>query len=259
MFAPTKTYRKWHVKVNHNQKRFAVASAIAATAVPSLVLARGHRIEEVQEIPLVVDDAAQSIKRTKEAVAFLKEHGAHRDVVKVVNSKNLRAGKGKARNRRTTQRRGPMIIFDQDEGITRAFRNIPGVEIANVRTLNLLQLAPGGHLGRFCIWTKSAFNLLDTIWSSEMKAGYVLPSTIMANSDVQRLINSDEVQSVLRAKKASRTKRTNVQKKNPLKNKAVALRMNPYVKAFSASQDTKADETNKKTDLKKFLPLLFAD
>ena len=47
MFAPTKTWRRWHRKVNINQKRYAVASALAASALPSLVLARGHRIETV--------------------------------------------------------------------------------------------------------------------------------------------------------------------------------------------------------------------
>ncbi len=40
--------RKWHRKINTNQKRFAVASALAASALPSLVLARGHRIEQVR-------------------------------------------------------------------------------------------------------------------------------------------------------------------------------------------------------------------
>ncbi|KAH8505580.1 hypothetical protein H0E87_012708 [Populus deltoides] len=29
-------------------------------------------------------------------------------------------------------------------------------EVANVERLNLVRLAPGGHLGRFVIWTKSA-------------------------------------------------------------------------------------------------------
>lgn len=48
MFAPTKVWRKWHRKVNLNQKRHAVASALAASALPSLVLARGHRIEQVR-------------------------------------------------------------------------------------------------------------------------------------------------------------------------------------------------------------------
>jgi ribosomal protein L4 len=37
--------------VNINQKRYAVASALAASALPSLVLARGHRIEQVSWQP----------------------------------------------------------------------------------------------------------------------------------------------------------------------------------------------------------------
>ena len=55
MFAPTKLWRRWFIKTNQNQKRYATASALAATAVPSLVLARGHRVEELEEIPLVCD------------------------------------------------------------------------------------------------------------------------------------------------------------------------------------------------------------
>jgi len=259
MFAPTKVYRKWHVKVNQNQKRFAVASAIAASAIPSLVLARGHRIEEIAEVPLVVSDDVQALKKTKEAVAFLKENKAHRDVLKVSNSRKLRAGKGKLRNRRHTQRRGPLVIYDKDEGLVRAFRNIPGVELANVRTLNLLQLAPGGHLGRFCIWTSSAFGLLDSIWSPEMKSGYVLPASMMANSDVTRLINSDEIQSVLKPKGNPTEKRKQVQKKNPLKNKQVALRLNPYHKAFAGSEHKKISQESSKNDLTKFLPVMFSD
>ena len=39
----------------------------------------------------------------------------------------------------------------------KAARNIPGVEVCHVERLNLLQLCPGGHLGRFVIWTKDAF------------------------------------------------------------------------------------------------------
>lgn len=58
MFAPNKTWRRWHRKVNLKQKRYATVSAIAATALPALVLARGHRIEQVPEVPLVIDDAA---------------------------------------------------------------------------------------------------------------------------------------------------------------------------------------------------------
>lgn len=56
--------------------RYAVASALAASAVPSLVLARGHRIEEVPEIPLVVDDGAQTLTKTRKALDLLQRLGA---------------------------------------------------------------------------------------------------------------------------------------------------------------------------------------
>lgn len=56
MFAPTKTWRRWHRKINVTQRRYAIASAIAATGVPALVMARGHSIEQIPEVPLVVSD-----------------------------------------------------------------------------------------------------------------------------------------------------------------------------------------------------------
>merc|ERR1711935_315061 len=87
-------------------------------------------------------------------------------VDKVIGSRTMRAGKGKMRNRRFVQRRGPLIIYNNDSGITRAFRNIPGVELADVSSLNVLQLAPGGHLGRFCVWTQGAFESLDSVFGT---------------------------------------------------------------------------------------------
>ena len=93
------------------------------------------------------------------------------------------------RNRRRIQRRGPMIIYNQDNGICRAFRNIPGITLLNVARLNLLKIAPGGHVGRFCIWTESAFKKLDSIYGtwrvpSREKNGYHLPMPKMTNSDL---------------------------------------------------------------------------
>lgn len=196
MFAPTKTWRKWHVKINQNQRRYAVASALAASALPSLVLARGHRIEQIQECPLVVSSSVESVTKTKEAVALLAALSASPDITKVSNSRKVRAGKGKMRNRRYRQRRGPLVVYGKDEGLVRAFKNVPGVETCPVESLNLLQLAPGGHVGRFIIWTESAMAALDSVY--EKKSGFVLPQAKITSSDVTRLINSDEIQSVVR-------------------------------------------------------------
>merc|ERR1739838_418716 len=146
MFAPTKTWRRWHRKVNTAQKRYAVCSAIAATGVPALVMAKGHQIQGIPEVPLVVADSVQGFTRTKEAVVFLRRNKAWADVAKVYATRRMRAGKGKLRNRRHVQKLGPLIIYDQDQGLTKAFRNIPGVDVIQVDNLNLLKLAPGGHV-----------------------------------------------------------------------------------------------------------------
>ncbi|GLT79306.1 hypothetical protein SLA2020_507990 [Shorea laevis] len=117
--------------------------------------------------------------------------------------------------------------------LEKALRNIPGVDVVNVERLNLLGLAPGGHLGRFIIWTKSAFEKLDSIYGSfekpsEKKKGYVLPRAKMVNADLARNINSDEVQSAVRPIKKE-VKRAPM-KKNPLKNLNTMLKLNPYAK-----------------------------
>merc|ERR1711993_34940 len=232
MFAPTKTWRKWHRKINVAQKRYAICSAIAATGIPSIVMSKGHRIEQTPEVPLVLSDKVEEYKKTKEAMGLLKRLKAWTDIEKVKNSKRFRAGKGKMRNRRRIQRRGPMIIYNQDNGICQAFRNIPGITLLNVSRLNLLKVAPGGHVGRFCIWTESAFKKLDNIygsWKNESseKSHYNLPMQKMTNTDLSRLLKSDEIQSVLRAPKKSGHVRR-VLKKNPLTNARVMQRLNPY-------------------------------
>ncbi|KAG7567595.1 60S ribosomal protein L4 C-terminal domain, partial [Arabidopsis thaliana x Arabidopsis arenosa] len=136
------------------------------------------------------------------------------------------------RNRPYVSRKGPLIVYGNEGAkLVKAFRNIPGIDLCHVERLSLLKLAPGGHLGRFVVWTKSAFAKLESVYgsfemSSEMKKGYVLPRAKMVNADLARIINSDEVQSVVRPIEMD-VKRA-VLKKNPLKNLNVMLKLNPY-------------------------------
>lgn len=231
MFAPTKTWRKWHRKINTTQKRYAVSSALAASAIPALVMARGHRIDEVPEVPLVIEDAIEATKKTSAAKDILAAVGALADVEKAADSKQIRAGKGKARNRRYTLRRGPLIIYKANDGVEQAFRNLPGVEICCVDRLNLLQLAPGGHMGRFCIWSQAALDALNVIYGAEGKS---LPADLMKNADLARIINSDEIQSVLNP--AKRENKRYLRKKNPLTSIKALAKLDPYAAAARESE-----------------------
>merc|ERR1711933_295413 len=165
--------------------------------------------------------------------------------------KRVRAGKGKMRNRRYTMRRGPLVVYNEDNGIVRAFRNIPGVETACVTRLNLLKLAPGGVFGRFLIFTEGAFKKLNEIYGTlksgaPLKKGYHLPRAQMENADIARIINSTEIQSVLRPRMDA--PKTFESKKNALKNKCEMAKLNPAASEKKAA-DTAGDDGKRKARL----------
>lgn len=254
MFAPLKTYRRWHRKINTVQRRHAVAAAVAATAVTPLVLARGHRVLGAPELPLVVDNL--NVDTTKALLTSLRNLGAAEDLKKARDSKRVRIGQGKMRNSRYVLRKGPLIVYgEENESVKRTARNLPGVDFVNVHRLNLLQLAPGGHLGRFVIWTREAFKALNGIFGNWRrtdieKGGYVLNRNVMNCADLARIINSDQVQAKLRAPKTSEV--PHHAKKNPLTNKALMHRLNPFdADRRAAEQKAQVERTKAILDAKK--------
>jgi large subunit ribosomal protein L4e len=97
--------------------------------------------------------------------------------------------------------------------------------------MNLLKLAPGGHMGRFIVWTESAFKHLNDLfgtWNepSKVKKAYNLPHPIMSNTDLTRLLKADEIKQVLRAPKKLVHRR--VRRLNPLKNTRQMVKLNPF-------------------------------
>lgn len=52
--------------------------------VNMMVVPLGHRIEEIPEVPLVVEDKVEGYKKTKEAVLLLKKLKAWNDIKKVI-------------------------------------------------------------------------------------------------------------------------------------------------------------------------------
>ena len=150
-------------------------------------------------------------------------------------SQRFRAGRGTMRDRRRIARKGPLVVYYKDEGLRRAFRNIPGIETMCVDKMNLLKLAPGGHVGRFVIWTESAFARLNELFGSwkkpsTLKKGYNLPQPKMANTDLTRLLKSEEIRKVLRDPRKKVFRR--VRRLNPLSNVRQLIKLNPYAEVL---------------------------
>jgi len=231
MFAPLKIWRKWHRRVNITQRRHAVAAALAASAVAPLVMARGHSVQNVPELPLVIDSL--NVPNTKSLLTALNTMGLGDDLSRVRNNKHARAGTGKYRSSKYVMRKGPLVIYgDESAQVKQSARNLPGVDTCHVGRLNVIQLAPGGHLGRLVVFTRDAFKGLNSLFGSHFrnsveKSGYSMNRSVMTCADLSRIINSDQVQSKLREVRTS-VRVHDKTKKNPLTNRAMMNRLNPF-------------------------------
>ena len=158
---PIKNEKKIEKKLNNKAKKLSIYSAISASGQPKWLENRGHIISDVPQIPLVIDDKVQTIKKTKDIYMVLNELGMKKELLKTKKAKKIRAGKGKRRGRKYKFAKGPLLVIKEDYGIVKAMKNIPGFEVTKIENLSIELLAPGAMPGRFVIWTQSAFNELN--------------------------------------------------------------------------------------------------
>jgi large subunit ribosomal protein L4e len=156
-------------EIPKKEKRLALLSAIAATASKETVASRGHKIEGIPQIPLIVVDSIQELTKTKDIEEALTHLGVLADIHRVRDSRKVRAGKGKLRGRKMKQAVGPLIVVAESKGLVDAASNIPGVDIVTVSNLNPEILAPGTHPGRLTLWTSGAIEKLDKLYGEGEK------------------------------------------------------------------------------------------
>lgn len=150
--------------IPRKEAKLALTSAIAATAQKEVVAKRGHKVEGVVQIPLIVDDALEGLTKSKEVEAAFSSLGINADITRVKDSRNVRAGKGKRRGRKMKQAVGPLIVVVDGDSLVSAASNIPGVQVTTVTNLNTEMLAPGTHPGRLTVWTNGAIEKLNTLY-----------------------------------------------------------------------------------------------
>jgi len=157
---PPKVEKVWVQKINKKERQKAVRSAIAATACKECVLGRGHKVKEMKELPLVIENKIQGLKKTKELVGFLKKIGLGKELERI-KKKKIRVGKGKRRGRKYKRKIGPLIVITEDKGIGKAVRNLSGTNVCRVKNLSTEVLAPGAMPGRLTLFTRSSIEKLS--------------------------------------------------------------------------------------------------
>ncbi|MBN2095348.1 MAG: 50S ribosomal protein L4 [Candidatus Aenigmarchaeota archaeon] len=152
---PPVAEKDWSKDLNKKEKKLAIMSAIAASANKDIVLKRGHKVEALKEIPLVLVDDFEQIDKTKDAYGALVSLGLVEELERS-KEKKVRQGIGTMRGRRYKKKKGPLVIVSKKCELQKAARNIAGLDISTVDQLNAELLAPGAHAGRLTVWTKSA-------------------------------------------------------------------------------------------------------
>jgi len=157
---PPKPEKKIVEKINKKEKRKALKSALAATALKKLVLAR-HVIEKDMPMPVVVEDSFGELSKTKDVLKALKAIGIASDLENAKKKTKKKSGKGKRRGRSKKKKKSVLIVTVEKKPVYKAARNLTGVNITTLKELNANVLAPGGVPGRLAVFTESAIAELE--------------------------------------------------------------------------------------------------
>lgn len=149
--------------INSKERKLALLCAISATGNKEIVKNRGHYVDKIPSLPLVIDDKIQAVKKCSDVLEIFSKLGLTDDIERSKLNKKIRAGKGKRRGRKYKNRKSLLLVVKEDFGIIKAARNLAGVDIVNINNLNCRDLSPGSLPGRLTIWSQSAFNMLNKI------------------------------------------------------------------------------------------------
>ncbi len=150
---PPKSEKSYERTLPDKERRKAIRSAISATVLVDSVKSRGHVLPK--EYPFVVDDDICKINKTKLLKEALMKLDFSGDLIKSEQRKE-KVGRGKTRGNRYKERRSVLIVTPGKCPLQLATKNIPGVDVSEVRNLNVEILAPGAVPGRITLWTKGA-------------------------------------------------------------------------------------------------------
>ncbi len=155
---PPKPWKKLKERINRKEKYKAIRSALNASLEQTLV-ARRHRFTGT--LPLVVSADFGQVKRVQDAVKILDSLGLGQDLQRARDGRKMRSGRARLRKGGYRVPKSALIVYGKDQGVLKATRNLPGVDVVAVKDLNAELLAPGGQAGRLIVWTQDALDQLE--------------------------------------------------------------------------------------------------
>ncbi len=154
---PAKSEKIWTKKININERRKAIRSALAATFDLNLIKSHGYKTNNPS---VIIDSKFESKDKTKDVKKILSSLGLDEEL-KRTQKKIIRSGRGKSRGRKYRIKSGPLIVVSKDCPLIKSAVNLPGLDVVKVNELNIISLAPGAIPGRLTIYTEDSIKELE--------------------------------------------------------------------------------------------------
>ncbi len=148
---PPKPEKKIVENINKKEYGKALRCAIAATAHPELVKARGHAYDGA--VPIVFEDSFEKLDKTANVLKALNAV-VGKDLERAKNGRKARSGT-RSRKAGTRCPKSALVVV-AGGSILKSARNIAGVDVVSVEKLRVKDLAPGTHCGRLTVYTEAA-------------------------------------------------------------------------------------------------------
>lgn len=157
---PPVSWKNIYKKVNKKEKLLALCSAIAATTKSELIKRRGHKIKDEIQLPIVVSNEIESVVKSKDLEKILLKLGLEEDLKRTYIRRNKSFHKNSI-NRRSAL--SVLILVGNDEKIGRLRNSLPGITVKSVKSVSVLDLAPGSKPVRLTIFSENAIKELSNL------------------------------------------------------------------------------------------------
>lgn len=155
---PPRSEKVWACKINKNENRKAIRSALSSALNKELIVKRGHKIPE--NYPFLIAKDFEEINKTKDLKNSLLALGFKEELARACK-KSIRAGKGKHRGRPYKKAKGPLVVVSGKCNLLNSAKNIAGIDIIDIKNINAELLAPGCVPGRLTLFTDKAVDVLE--------------------------------------------------------------------------------------------------
>jgi large subunit ribosomal protein L4e len=141
-------------KINKKELIIALKSALSATANEEYISKKYFTVNEVKNVPIVVESKLLNFK-TRDLFKALKKILGEELFSVAIKTKKIRAGKGKRRRGKYKTNAGMLMVIGEEEKLkTNLF------DVVSAKNLGVFDLARGG-IGRLTIYTEKAIKDLE--------------------------------------------------------------------------------------------------